>query len=158
MLYKKLDPGRLGSLAAMAIGLFFLLQALKLNIGTLSNPGAGLWPLVLSAVLIVSSASSLRRGNDAQEEEGEGLAIGTWHAVLGAASIALFILMFEHMGLTVPSFLLLLFWMRALGKEQWRSSVVAALAFTVFSVVVFVWGIDAPFPDDVLLTRVWGNP
>lgn len=153
----KIHSGQIGSFVTLALGIFFLINAMTMNIGSLSKPGTGLWPLCLSIVIITASIISFLTSEKEKRDEETVFAKKTQYAILGAVSLFVFIMLFERWGLTLSSFLLLFFWMRVIGNEKWRSSIVAASGFTIFSIAVFVWGIHAPFPDDPLLIFIRGE-
>jgi putative tricarboxylic transport membrane protein len=58
---------RVAGLAALAVGIAAALGARHLGLGSLTDPGPGLWPLVVSGVLVIAGAAvAVRPGDDAE--------------------------------------------------------------------------------------------
>jgi putative tricarboxylic transport membrane protein len=137
--------------APLALGLLGMFGAAALSLGSLSVPAPGLWPFIISACMVLLSVPLLltRWGAAGTEVFGRG----AWQTMIGAASIGVFVLMFEQVGLLVPSFLLLLLWCRLLGRESWKVSIAVALIAPAIAYAVFDLALNVPFPDDIV--AVW---
>lgn len=146
---------RLNSLVIALVGVGAAVYALSLPIGTLAQPGSGLWPLVVSVVLTLSAIALLVAERD--PEDYEPMVVRTFIALAGFALLALFILGFQLMGLTIPSLLLVFVWMRWLARESWTVSALVAVISTVVFVVVFVVLLGVPMPKDPVLSLLIGG-
>lgn len=146
---------RLGGLATLAVGVFFMVGAYQLSFSlpTQPGPGPGLWPFLVSVVMVASSVVVLftDRREDYERFTGRVGIIG-----LGLASLVVFIVAFAYVGFILPGFLTLAFWLRYLGGESWRTTLLLSVLFTAIFYVLFVPLLGVPFPDDVVAI-LWGG-
>ena len=132
----------MAGVVAAAIGILTAFAARDLGLGSLTAPGPGLWPLVVGLVLAISGAAvAVRPGDDA-----EPIGRDAWIVVVACLSLALYTLVIEIVGFEVPTLLLLAFWLRGLGRESWRTTVLVSVGATVVVWVVFilVFGVALP--------------
>ena len=133
---------RVGALAALAVGVLAGWQARRLGVGSLTAPGPGLWPLIVSVVLVLTGAAvALRPGDDA-----EAIGREAWIVVLGSLSLVAYTLLFEVLGFEIPTVALLVFWLKVLGGETWRTAVTVALGATVSVYLVFLLALGVALP------------
>jgi putative tricarboxylic transport membrane protein len=140
---------RIGSIAPLLLGIVCLLYSYSLSLGRITNPGPGLWPFIVSAVIVVVSVVLLiteRGGEDYERFTGK-----TWIVAAGVVSTAVFIYLFQWFGFIVPAFLTLVFWLRYLGKESWKMTLSVAVAVTVGFYLLFATLLGIPLPESVLL-------
>ncbi|MFC5703732.1 tripartite tricarboxylate transporter TctB family protein [Cohnella faecalis] len=151
----KLAILRRSGLLTLALGVFFLYQSLKLELGSWNEPGPGLWPLLLS-LLVLTASFVLLIGNS---EGGAGSEKKPFAALLrdsrlplaAIASLVLFIVLSRYAGLTLAGGIMLLAWLRLLGKEKWTTSIVVAAGLTALCHVLFAVALQVPLPEDWLL-------
>ncbi|WP_341413602.1 tripartite tricarboxylate transporter TctB family protein [Paenibacillus filicis] len=141
---------RLGSIAALLAGLLFAYYSYDLSLGQLSSPGPGLWPFLLASLLVLLSLIHLIR--EKLTEDYEGFTKLARFVGYGAVSLVVFTLLFERIGFTLPAVALLVYWLRFLGKETWKSTLINTIVITAVFYIVFVVLFKIPFPDDLLLT------
>jgi putative tricarboxylic transport membrane protein len=135
---------RLGTLVPLALGVFGVVVALGLGVGSLSAPGAGLWPLVISVVMIAAAGIALVRAkhdDDVEAFDGGIVTVG-----LSVASLVAYAALLPLVGFEIPTVLLLFFWMKVLGKEGWRSSVTVAVVATAVVYALFILLLAVPIP------------
>ena len=126
------------------IGVAGLIGSLKLGLGQLTQPGPGLWPFVDSVVIPVLSvvlALTGRQGTDT--EKFSRASVLTAIAVL---TLVLLAFALPRIGFEIPSLLLMFVWLRCLGRESWRSSVVISLATVAAFYALFVVLLQIPLP------------
>jgi putative tricarboxylic transport membrane protein len=140
---------RIGSIAPLSLGVVCLLYSYSLSLGRITNPGPGLWPFVVSAVIVLASLVLLVTERDGSEYE--GFTSRTWLVAAGVVSTGLFIYLFQWFGFIVPAFLTLVFWLRYLGKESWKLTLSIAVAVTVGFYLLFATLLGIPLPESVLL-------
>jgi hypothetical protein len=130
--------------AVVTLGVAALLGSLALGVGSPSAPGTGTWPLLVSVVLVVLGLGLLAltgRTRDAERFTGAG------RLVLAAlATMIAFVAVVEVIGFEIPATLLMFVWLRFLGREPWRTSVITSLATVVAFYVVFVGLLAVPIP------------
>lgn len=122
--------------------------------GSLSQPGAGFWPMCLGVALavlaLVSGAQWLMRSRTAEPDRvrlGEMLIPGA--AIL---SLVAYLVALGEVGFTLPSIVLILGWLRFFGKETWRLSLLLAVLGALVLAVLFDRVLGVPLPDDLLLS------
>ncbi|MFF3437964.1 tripartite tricarboxylate transporter TctB family protein [Streptosporangium sp. NPDC002721] len=118
--------------------------SLGLGVGSPAAPGPGTWPAVVSATLVVLGVVLAVRGRRATDAERF-----TRTALLVLAAVGgmvLFVAVIGVIGFEIPTALLALFWLRFLGRESWRTSVVTSLAVTVVFYLLFVGALQVTIP------------
>lgn len=131
-------------LAPLVVGVIFLYASLGLGIGTPTDPRPGLWPFGLSCVLILLSLGLLighARFNDC-----EGFGKASLLVLVGAASIAVYIILLPLVGFEIPSIAVQVFWLKVLGKESWRVTAVVPIATTAAFHLLFIELLSVPIP------------
>lgn len=139
---------RTAPLLVLVVGVAALLGAYRLSLGGLTAPGPGLWPFIVAAV-ITATAAVLLVTDDAADYE--PWTRSTARILGGLLSLGAFILLFEMIGFLIPAFLMLLLWLRAFGKEQWRWAAPLAAGGSIGMHLLFVEVFGVPFPDDAVL-------
>ena len=130
--------------AVVALGLAALSGSLALGVGTARTPGSGTWPLLISIALValgVGLLATARRTSDA-----ERFSRSTWLVLAGLATMVAFVAVIETIGFEIPAALLTFVWLRFLGGETWRSSIVTTLAVVVAFYLLFVAVLSVPIP------------
>jgi putative tricarboxylic transport membrane protein len=136
---------RLGGIVALLVGVSATCYSyLVLPLGSLSNPGPGLWPLVVSVVILLASLALLIV--EGQGANYERFTARTRLVVLGLISLGLFVILLEWIGFTVPAFLTFVFWLKALGGESWRLTLIVAVLSAAVLHVLFINLLGVPLP------------
>jgi len=133
-----------GALTGLVIGVAGAVLASGYGLGSLREPGPGLWPFVVSVLIAGLSLLLLvvgRRLDDAEKFTRSALLV-----VIGAVTFAGFGLLMPLIGFEIPAVLLCVIWLRFLGGESWRSTVVVSLATTAVFYVLFIYGLRVPLP------------
>ena len=147
---------RLVPVVLLATGVAAVIGSWRLGLGELTNPGPGLWPLVVSIAVSISAAILIVIPDI---EAYEKWTRRTTLLVGGVLSLVVFILLFTAIGFIVPAFLLLLLWLRVFGEESWRLALTLAGGGTAVFYVGFAVLLGVPFPDDIVagtITRLIG--
>ena len=132
------------AVAVVALGAAAVLGSLSLGAGSARTPGSGLWPLLISVVLLVLGlglVATARRTSDA-----ERFSRSTWLVVAGLATMIGFVAVFGTIGFEIPAAVLTFVWLRFLGGETWRSSIVTTVAVVAAFYVLFVAVLSVPIP------------
>lgn len=139
---------RIASIAPLLLGVVCLVYSYTLSLGRITNPGPGLWPFIVSAVIVIASVVLLFTERD--NEEYEPFTQKTRLVVTGAVSVGVFIYLFQWFGFIVPSFLTLVFWLRFLGKESWVLSLGVAALVTAAFYLLFATLLGIPLPESIV--------
>ncbi|WP_199434748.1 tripartite tricarboxylate transporter TctB family protein [Qaidamihabitans albus] len=120
----------------------------RLGVWSTGRPGPGLWPVVVSAALLIAVLEAFRKEHDHQAEP---LPHTSWRRELFAfSSLAAYIVAFAYLGAIVPTAIFLLLWLRFLAREPWTLSIVLALAGTAGVYFMFSVLLGIPFPSGPL--------
>jgi hypothetical protein len=132
------------ALAVVALGLAALAGSLSLGPGTAREPDSGTWPLLVSAVLValgVALALTATRTHDTERFSRNSLLV-----LAGLVTMVVFVAVIEVIGFELPSAALTFVWLRFLGHEGWRTSLVISVAVVVALYLVFVAALQVPVP------------
>ena len=130
--------------AVVALGIAVLVGSARLGLGTVRSPESGTWPLLVSAALVVLGLgliAAARRTTDAERFSG-----ASWLVLAGLATMVVFVAVIQIIGFEIPATLLTFVWLRFLGRESWRTSIVTSLAVVVAFYLVFVAALSVPIP------------
>ena len=132
------------SLVALALGLTGAVLAYGYGLGTLKRPGAGLWPFVISMVIVTLSLLLLVIGRhllDAEKFTRSSLLV-----IIGLATFVGIAVLLPVIGFEIPSLLLCVVWLKLLGGESWRSTVIVSVVTVAAFYLLFLYGLRIPLP------------
>lgn len=133
---------RVAGLSAVAVGIAAGFGARDLGVGSLTDPGPGLWPLVVSAVLAITGAVvAVRPGDDA-----EAIGRDAWTVVVACVTLVAYTAVIRVVGFELPTIALLAVWMRVFGGEPWRTTVAVSVGVTVVVYLVFILALGVALP------------
>lgn len=127
----------------IGLGIFFALQAFTLDLGTAFRMGPGYFPFVLACALILFGAiiffQSIR-------VTGEGIGPIAWRGIMFILPAPIFFgLTVRGLGFVPSLFLTALIAAFASGRMRPLTALVLATGLTIFSVLVFSYGLGLPF-------------
>jgi putative tricarboxylic transport membrane protein len=126
------------------VGVAGVVGSLGLGLGRLTAPGPGLWPFVVSVVITTLSVVLALTGRDGTDTERFSRA-----SVMTALAVLTLVLLgvaLPLIGFEIPSLLLTFVWLRFLGRESWRSSIVISVGTVFAFYVLFVLLLQIPLP------------
>jgi putative tricarboxylic transport membrane protein len=131
-------------IAVVGLGVAALLGSLALGVGTPRAPGTGTWPFLVSVVLVVLGLGLLALTG--RTRDAERFTRASWLVLAGLATMIAFVAVVGVIGFEIPATLLMLVWLKFLGHEPWRTSIITSLATVVAFYVVFVGLLAVPIP------------
>lgn len=145
----ELPPGgpayqTVGALVALAIGIGGMVLALDYGLDGLRRPGPGLWPFVTATVITVLSLVLLVVGRRLEDSVSFSRA-----SLLPAIGVLTFIglgVLMPLIGFEIPSLVLCVIWLRFLGGETWRSTIVVSVGTVAVFYFLFLYGLSIPLP------------
>jgi hypothetical protein len=144
----------IGVIFWLAVGLLLSLWSLSYNIGTLSQPGPGFYPLGLGILLIFFSLILLGQGIRSSPETKKTPPFsvsGGWKRVAYAVLILLLLtFLYERIGYLLTFFLLIMLLMAGAGPQSWRRIILVALFSALGVYLVFVRLLQQPLPRGFL--------
>lgn len=131
----------------IVVGVIFAVGATNYSMGSSAKPGAGYFPLILSVIMAILGAVVLFKSLTIETEGGDPIGDIAWRPLLViVASIAVFGLALPRLGMfaTIP---LLIVMVSFAGDEfSWKGVVASSIVLTLFSWVVFIWGLGLTIP------------
>lgn len=143
----------ISSILLLGFSSAFLIEALKLPLGSLRTPQPGLWPLILALILAIFSLILLVQ--TLIEKTGRKSSLwarpGSWKRIgLSAGSLFAFVVVFEYLGHLISIFLLIAFLMRAIEPQKWWLVILVGFSSSLFCYLVFVLLLNIPLPQGIL--------
>ncbi|SEH00129.1 Tripartite tricarboxylate transporter TctB family protein [Nonomuraea solani] len=132
------------ALVALVVGVLGAVGSYALGLGRLTAPGPGLWPFAISVVIVVLSAVLVFTGRGLQDTERFSKA--SLLTAGGLVTLVVWAALLPVIGFEIPSLLLMFVWLRLLGKESWRSSIVVSIGAVAAFYVLFVVLLQIPLP------------
>ena len=132
------------ALAVLALGVAALLGSNALGLGTAAGPAAGTWPLLVAVVTVLIGAAMVavaRRTHDAERFTRASLLV-----LVGLATMVAFVVLLPVIGFEIPAALLCFVWLRFLGRESWRLSLLLSVGLVAAFYVIFVGALSVPIP------------
>lgn len=128
----------------LVLGIMVTWQSYGLGLGTLIEPEAGLWPFCLGVALIVMSVGLVI----GRERFGfcESFTRGSAPVLIGAMSIAAFVVALPLVGFEIPGVVLLAFWLKVLGGESWRITLIVPIGCVAVFHLLFIELLGVPIP------------
>jgi len=133
-----------GALVGIAIGLGGAVLAYGYGLGSLHKPGPGLWPFVVSVVIAALSVILLVVGRGLTDSE--AFTRSSALPVIGAVTFVAFGLLMPLTGFEIPALALCVIWLRFLGGETWRNTLVISVLTTAAFYLLFLYGLRIPLP------------
>ncbi|WP_017577024.1 tripartite tricarboxylate transporter TctB family protein [Nocardiopsis kunsanensis] len=118
--------------------------ALDLGLGSLSRPGPGTWPAIVSLMLLV--VGLLIAARSAHFTDSERITKDAVGVAAGVITLTVAVQLMPLVGFELPSVALLVFWMSVLGQEKLRLSVPIAVLTVAVVHLTFVHGLAVPVP------------
>ena len=132
------------ALVTLAVGLAGIALSLGFGLGTLTQPGPGLWPFVISVAVTALSLAQLAFGRRA--EDTEVFTRSSALTGLGVLTLVGLAALLPVIGFEVPSLLVMVIWLRFLGGESWRSTAVISVVTVAAFYALFVLALSIPLP------------
>jgi hypothetical protein len=139
----------IAALTGIVIGVGGAVMAYSYGLGTLHKPGPGLWPFVVSVVIAVLSVLLLVVGRGL--DDAEAFTRSSVLAIVGAVTFVAFGLLLPFTGFEIPALVLCVIWLRFLGGENWRNTLVISIATTAAFYFLFLYGLRIPLPHLISL-------
>lgn len=132
------------AVAVLALGVAALMGSAALGLGAAATPAAGTWPMlvaVTTVVLGVALVATARRLRDAERFTRTSLLV-----LVGLATMVVFVVLLPVIGFEIPAALLCLVWLRFLGRESWRLSLLLSAGLVAAFYAIFVGALSVPIP------------
>ena len=146
----------------LLFAIYISIESYHLGLGRWNMPGAGYFPfmagvllggisfsLLVKALLKVSVGKpSLEKASTKLNESESPL---NWHnIILTLAGMLVYIPLLHWLGFVLSTLLLMVFLIRAVGRQGWFVSIIAALSVTLASYLIFELALDSQLPKGIL--------
>lgn len=132
------------SLVVIGVGVGAVVLSIAMGLGTPSAPQPGLWPFMISCVLAALGLFQLvmgRRNRDAEKFTRMSVA-----ALTGLVTLAAMVALMPLIGFELPALVLCIIWMRFLGGETWRSTLLVSALVVAAFYGIFVLALNTSIP------------
>jgi hypothetical protein len=131
-------------LVTLALGVAGMVLALGYGLGSLTEPGPGLWPFAVAVAVTALSIAQIVFGREAQDTE--QFTRSSALTGLGVLSLIGLAALLPVIGFEVPSLVLMVIWLRFLGGESWRLTAVISVVTVAAFYALFVLALSIPLP------------
>ena len=138
----------------LCLGGFLVLGSLKLQVGSLSEPGPGFLPLLTGVLLCATSLAHLRQLF--LKPVDFGTSVNAWAGVrwrrgaVVVGGLVLYALTVEYLGYLVATFLLMLVLFSLYDRKKWWVAIGGSLVVITVTYVVFCIWLKVQFPAGIL--------
>jgi len=147
-------PYWMASIFWVAIGIFIVIQAYLLRLGSFHQPGPGFIFFLAGLILTVLSIIDLivaffeKSKIEKAEKVWAGVQWGRVLLVLGVLSA--YLIFINALGFLVSTFLLMVFLFKGIEPTKWWIAVISALVATLVAYCLFRVWLGVPFPRGLL--------
>jgi hypothetical protein len=132
------------SLVVLGLGIGSLVLSVAMGLGTPAAPQPGLWPFIISCVMVVLGLFQLvigRHNRDAEKFTRMSMA-----PLTGLVTLALMVALMPTIGFELPALALCTVWMRFLGGETWRSTLLVSAIVVAAFYGIFALALNTSVP------------
>ena len=133
-----------GASVAIAAGVLGAVLAFGYGLGSLDKPGPGLWPFVVSVLIVALSVILLVIGRGLTDSE--AFTRSSALPVIGAVTFVAFGVLMPLTGFEIPALVLAIIWLKFLGGESWRNTLVISVVTVAVFYFLFLYGLRIPLP------------
>lgn len=133
-----------GAVVGVAIGIGGAVLSAGYGLGSLSEPGPGLWPFIVSVLVATMSVVLLLVGRGLTDAE--ALTRSSVLPVVGVVTFVAFGVLMPVTGFEIPALALCVIWLKFLGGECWRNTVVISVLTVTAFYFLFLYGLRIPLP------------
>lgn len=132
------------AVVVLVLGLGAAVLAHGYGLGSLRRPGPGLWPFAVSILIVALAVVLLVIGRTL--DDAEKFTKASFLVLAGGATFVGLGLLMPTIGFEIPAVALCIVWLRFLGGETWRSTIVIALCTTAAFYLLFLYGLRISLP------------
>ncbi|WP_346925759.1 tripartite tricarboxylate transporter TctB family protein [uncultured Arthrobacter sp.] len=132
------------SLVVIAVGLGALALSVAMGLGTLAAPQPGLWPFMISCVMVALGVFQVVAGR--HNRDAEKFTRMSMAPLTGLVTLALMVALMPVIGFELPALVLCVIWMRFLGGETWRSTLLVSALVVAAFYGIFVLALNTSIP------------
>lgn len=136
---------------SVVLSILYTFAAFKLKVGTLSQPGPGMYPLFVGLLMFLAGllgALEVRsKEAQAQVDWPKGAALWRMAAVMGGCIT--YVIIMPQLGHLIAAGLVSLVALRAMAEFRWSTSIAIAAGIALSSYLLFSIVLKVPFPREI---------
>jgi hypothetical protein len=132
------------SLVVIGVGTGAVILSISMGLGTPDKPQPGLWPFIVSCVMVALGLFQLILGR--HNRDAEKFTRMSSAPLTGLVTLAAMVALMPLIGFELPALVLCIIWMRFLGGETWRSTLVVSAAVVIAFYAIFVFALNTSVP------------
>jgi len=132
------------SLVVLGVGTGAAVLAIMMGVGTPDKPQPGLWPFIISCIMVALGLFQLIAGR--HNRDAEKFTRMSSAPLTGLVTLAAMVALMPLIGFELPALVLCIIWMRFLGGETWRSTLVVSASVVVAFYGIFVLALSTSIP------------
>jgi hypothetical protein len=132
------------SLVVLGVGIGAAILSMVMGLGTPSAPQPGLWPFIISCVMVALGLFQLVAGR--HNRDAEKFTRMSTAPLTGLVTLVAMVALMPLIGFELPALLLCVIWMRFLGGETWRSTLVVSVSVVIGFYAIFVLALNTSIP------------
>ena len=155
----------ISSLVLLLFGLLFLFYGLQYPFDELANPGPGVFPFLVGAVLVILAGSQFlrsikkkiaQRGRENEGTDGTRSLLDTLRdsgearVVFMIAVFVVYLLLVKWVGFFVSNFFFVILSSRLLGSKNWMNPSILSVGIGLFCYLLFEVWLKISFPKGIL--------
>jgi hypothetical protein len=132
------------SLVVLGVGIAAAVLSIAMGLGTPATPQPGLWPFIISCVMVALGVFQLIAGR--HNRDAEKFTRMSTAPLTGLVTLAAMVALMPLIGFELPALALCVIWMRFLGGETWRSTLVVSASVVIGFYAIFVLALNTSIP------------
>jgi hypothetical protein len=132
------------STVVLGVGISAAILSMAMGLGTPSAPQPGLWPFIISCVMVALGLFQLVAGR--HNRDAEKFTRMSTSPLTGLVTLAAMVALMPLIGFELPALVLCVIWMRFLGGETWRSTLVVSASVVIAFYAIFVLALNTSVP------------
>jgi hypothetical protein len=132
------------SLVVLGVGIGAMVLSIAMGLGTPSAPQPGLWPFIISCVMVALGLFQLIAGR--HNRDAEKFTRMSAAPLTGLVTLAAMVALMPLIGFELPALVLCIIWMRFLGGETWRSTLLISTIVVAAFYAIFVLALGTSVP------------
>ena len=137
----------------LLFSLFTCIEAYRLGLGFVNNPGPGFFPFAAGLVMLILSLAalfqSIRKRNQL-EKAARQEPFRWWNIVIILAVITAYAFSIEKIGFLINTFLLMCLLLKVVEPQSWKTTIIGGLLTTVAANLIFNVIFQAHIPSGIL--------
>lgn len=138
------------SLLLFFFSFFICFESYRLDLGTLSAPGPGLFPFGGGLILGLLSLIEMLKPSIEENKPEKGEGKGGYRIALVLFALTAYGLILERLGFLIATFGLLIFLLKVVVPQKWPRVLVSAFLSTLISYLVFEVWLKTQLPRGIL--------